>query len=80
MKLTALLPMKEHSERVPNENMKDFAGKPLYHAIMQSSQKSRYIEKVIIDTDSDIIAKNALANFKKVQIIERPEEIRGDFL
>lgn len=80
MKLIALLPMKGHSERIPNRNMKEFAGKPLYHAVMESLQKSMYVEKVIIDTDSDIIAKDALANFKKVQIINRPEEIRGDFL
>lgn len=80
MKLTALLPMKGHSERVSNKNMKEFAGKPLYHAIMQSLQKSKYIEKVIIDTDSDIIAKDALVNFEKVQIIDRPKEIQGDFV
>lgn len=80
MKLTALLPMKGHSERVSNKNMKEFAGKPLYHAIMQSLQKSKYVEKVIIDTDSDIIAKDALVNFEKVQIIDRPKEIQGDFV
>lgn len=80
MKLTALLPMKGHSERVSNKNMKEFAGKPLYHAIMQSLQKSKYIEKVIIDTDSDIIAKDALVNFEKVEIIDRPKEIQGDFV
>ncbi len=81
MKLIALLPMKGNSERVPNKNMKDFSGAPLYHAIMQSLLASKYIEKVAIDTDSDIIAKDAKENFgDKVIIIDRPKEIQGDFV
>ena len=44
MKLIALLPMKGHSERVPNKNMKSFAGKPLYHCVAKVLQKSDYIE------------------------------------
>ena len=78
MKLTALLPMKKNSERVPNKNMKLFAGYPLYHAIMKSLLKSRYIEEVIINTDSDDIAADASEHFKRVRIIRRPREIRGD--
>ena len=73
--------MKGNSERVPNKNMRDFDGVPLYHAIMQSLLASEYIEKVAIDTDSDIIAKDAKENFgDKVIIIDRPQEIQGDFV
>ncbi|EAJ3529790.1 acylneuraminate cytidylyltransferase family protein, partial [Campylobacter coli] len=32
MNISVLLPMKGHSERVKNKNMKDFNGFPLYHA------------------------------------------------
>ncbi len=32
-KITALLPMKGHSERVPNKNLRIFAGKPLFHHV-----------------------------------------------
>jgi len=78
MKLTALLPMKGTSERVPNKNMKNFDGAPLYHAIMKSLLSSKYIDKVVINTDSDVIAKDAKKNFgDKVLIIDRPESIRG---
>ncbi|PKP57971.1 acylneuraminate cytidylyltransferase [Candidatus Atribacteria bacterium HGW-Atribacteria-1] len=78
--LFALLPMKEHSERIPNKNMRDFCGKPLYHKIMESLLKSKYIESVVIDTDSKIIAEDALKNFDRVEIINRSEKLRGDFV
>lgn len=78
MKLTALLPMKGTSERVPNKNMRNFNGKPLYHAIMKSLLASKYIDKVAINTDSELIAEDAKENFgDKVVIIDRPKEIQG---
>jgi len=78
MKITALLPMKGTSERVPNKNMRDFDGAPLYHAVMKSLLASKYIDKVVINTDSGTIANDAKSNFKeRVLIIERPVEIQG---
>lgn len=79
-KITALVPMKGHSERVPNKNMRDFGGSPLYHAIMATLDNSKYVEKVIINTDSEVIAEDAVKYWKKVQINWRPEELRGDFV
>jgi len=79
--IIALLPMKGHSERVPNKNIKLFHGRPLFHAITASLLKSRYIEKVVINTDDKFIKSNAKENFgEKVIIIDRPEQIRGDFV
>ena len=81
MKLMALLPMKGNSERVPNKNMRDFNGAPLYHAVMQALLASKYIEQVVINTDSDAIAQDAKENFgDKVIIINRPKKIQGDFV
>ncbi len=81
MKITALLPMKGHSERVPNKNMRNFGGHPLYHAVMRSLLHSRYVSKVVINTDSDRIREDALRFFKDAIIIhERPDRIRGDFV
>lgn len=71
--------MKGHSERVPNKNIRDFCGKPLYHRVLESLLASRYIREVVIDTDSEIIAADA-ASFQRVRIIDRPEAIRGDFV
>ncbi len=79
-KITALLPMKGHSERVSNKNMRDFAGAPLYHAVMKTLLKCGGIEKVVINTDSPVIKEDALKNFDRVEIIDRPVEIQGDFV
>lgn len=76
--IKALLPMKGTSERVPNKNMRYFNGTPLYHAVMESLLASKYIDKVVINTDSEVIAKDAKDNFgDRVIIIDRPLEIQG---
>ena len=81
MKIKALLPMKGNSERIPNKNMKDFDGSPLYHAIVKSLLASKYIECVVINTDSKTIEKDAKETFEdKIIIIDRPIEIQGDFV
>jgi CMP-N-acetylneuraminic acid synthetase len=81
MKLTALLPMKGNSERVPNKNMRDFYGRPLYHAVMESLRGSVYILKIVINTDSEKIKEDAVKNFEnRIVIHDRPEAIRGDFV
>jgi len=81
MNITLLLPMKGNSQRVPNKNLKLFNGKPLFHAVFDELIKSKYINKVIINTDSDLIAESAINAFKDfVFIHKRPENIQGDFV
>ena len=78
--IIALVPMKGHSERVPNKNLRPFCGKPLYHWIILSLQKSRRVKDIVVNTDSPEIAENIRRNFDRVKIIDRPDEIRGDFV
>lgn len=81
MKVTLLLPMKGNSERVPNKNLKLFNGKPLFHAVIDELINSKYINKVIINTDSDLIAESAINTFQDfVSIHKRPKNIQGDFV
>lgn len=80
MKIKALLPMKGHSERVPDKNIKNFCGRPLYYVVLTALLRSEYIDKVVINTDSDIIKEGALKNFERVVIIDRPKKIQGDFV
>jgi len=81
MKVTALLPMKGHSERVSNKNMRDFCSSPLYHVIMKSLLDSQYISKIVINTDSAVIKEDAMKSLKDDVIIhDRPESICGDFV
>ena len=75
----ALLPMKGHSERVPNKNLRAFAGKPLYHHIMETLLACPLIERVVVDTDSEPIADDVQEHFRSgADILWRPEAIRGD--
>jgi CMP-N-acetylneuraminic acid synthetase len=78
--VTALVPMKGHSERVPNKNMKDFAGAPLFHRIICTLNKCSRVKNIVINTDSDIIKTNTKKFFPDVKVIDRPEEIQGDFV
>ena len=77
--ITALMPMKAHSERLPNKNIKIFHGKPLYQAVLDTLIKSRYIKEIIIDTDIESILGLTDIN-QKVKIIERPENLRDEFV
>ena len=79
-KLIALLPMKAHSERVPNKNMRDFCGKPLYHRVLEALLGSRHIKEVCINTDSKKIAEDAHSNFDRIRIIDRPQYLQGDLV
>lgn len=79
--IIALLPMKGHSERVPNKNMRAFCGFPLYHAIVQTLLKVPQIPFIVIDTDSETIKHDALTHFgEKIKIINRPASLCGDFV
>lgn len=80
-KVIALLPMKGNSERVPNKNLKIFDGKPLYHRVLNTLLQSKYIDKVVINTDSEILKTDIETFFKeRVIIIDRPNLIIGDFV
>jgi CMP-N-acetylneuraminic acid synthetase len=76
-KLTAIVPMRHSSERIPGKNYRDFAGKPLYFHIIQSLLDCDLIDKVVIDTDSDIIIEQARIAFPDVLILKRPVHLRG---
>lgn len=77
--ITALLPMKGHSERVPGKNIKLCAGKPLYQWVLESLVNTQSIKTIIVNTDSDKIA-NATKKYPKVVIHMRPVNLCGDMV
>lgn len=78
-KIKALVPMKGHSERVANKNIRNLCGKPTFHWIMESLSNSKYIDEIIINTDSNEIAESASSNFD-VTILKRPNFLLGDMV
>ena len=76
----ALIFMKAHSERLPGKNMKKLGGRPLFHWILDSLSEAKYINEIIINTDSKEIAESATNNYD-VTIHMRPKyllDIDGD--
>ncbi len=78
--LIALVPMKGHSERVSNKNIRDFNGKPLLYYILNTLEKSQSVAEIYVDTDSKVIEDQVKKYFDKIKIIARPKELCGDFV
>lgn len=74
--VVALVPMRHHSERVPQKNYRPFFGQPLYRRIVRSLQSSDLINEIVIDTDSPVIMEDASRHFPQVRLLERPEHLR----
>jgi len=79
-KVVALVPIKGHSERVPGKNFRDFCGKPLYHHIVHTLDRTFAVDQIVIDTDSPRVLLEAPKQSPKVKVLERPEELRGDHM
>lgn len=77
IRVSATLPMKGNSERVPNKNIRLLNGKPVCHWIIESLSRSKYIDEIIINTDSEKI-KEIVSDFKLVKLIDRPDFLLGD--
>ena len=79
-KVTALVPIKDHSERVKGKNFRDFCRKPLFHHIIHTLDRVYAVDAVVIDTDSPRVIAEAPGLSRKVQVIERPAELCGDYV
>ena len=66
--------MKGNSERIPRKNMKTFCGRPLFHWIMDALSASKRIGEIIINTDSEEIARSASDHYA-VTIHMRPDHL-----
>ena len=77
---TALLPMKEHSERVPGKNVRNFYGKPLFYHILEALYLVSSIKSVVVDTDSKFIKDSIKKSFPKTLVLDRPRFLKGDFI
>ena len=74
--IAALVPMRHDSERVPGKNYRPMAGKPLYRHIVESLLACPEIDRVVIDTDSDTIKRDASDAFPQVTVLDRPQHLR----
>jgi len=77
-KLTALVPMRHHSQRVPGKNYRLLVGRPLFHHIIETLLSVSEINEVVVDTDSEPVMDGLRKNFPGVKIIDRPQGLRAD--
>ena len=78
--VTALVPIKDNSERVKGKNFRDFCGEPLFHHILRTLERTYAVDEIFIDTDSPRVILEAPRLSSKVRVFERPPETRGDMV
>ena len=76
-KIIAIIPARSGSKSIKNKNIKILNGKPLIAWSIQACLKSKFINKVIVSTDSRKYAKIA-KNYGAHEIIIRPKKISKD--
>lgn len=76
--ITALVPMRHHSQRVPGKNFRPLDGRPLYAHILATLQAVPEVTQILVDTDSTEIIEGIKANFPAVKCVNRPGNLRAD--
>lgn len=80
MNLTALVPMKAHSSRVPGKNFRPIAGKPLFHWVVEALAESGAVSEIVINTDARTLIESAGLPDVDVSVVlrDRPDSLCGD--
>lgn len=76
MKILALIPARAGSKRIPNKNLQCINQIPLIGHTIIAAKKSRYVNRIIVSTDSVAISKIAQSYGAEVPFL-RPEQISG---
>jgi len=76
MNILAFIPARGGSVRVPDKNIRPLAGKPLIAYTIEAAKGSRFVNRIVVSTDSDAIAEIARRCGAEVPF-KRPAEIAG---
>jgi pseudaminic acid cytidylyltransferase len=74
----AIIPARGGSKRIPEKNIKPFAGRPIIAYSIAAARQTGLFSRVIVSTDSDKIAEIAKSFGSEVPF-SRPAEIADDF-
>ena len=72
----AIIPARGGSKRLPNKNILPLASKPMLLWTVESAIQSKYLDEIVLSTDSDDIIK-VVENYN-IKIIKRPSELASD--
>lgn len=76
-RILAIIPARAGSKRVPDKNIRPFAGSSLTQIAMDQALQSKLITDIVLSSDSDQILNLATATTRVVPI-KRPAEFAGD--
>lgn len=76
MKVLAIIPARGGSKGVPDKNIRIVAGKPLIAYAIECAQESRLINRIVVSTDSPIIAQTA--SDYDAEVLMRPSNLALD--
>ena len=83
-KILSVITARKGSKGIKNKNIKELMGKPLFMWSVLASLDSKYVDKTVISSDSELIEEIYIENirrdkkWKKVSFVKRPKEISGD--
>jgi pseudaminic acid cytidylyltransferase len=78
MSIVALIPARAGSKRIPDKNIKPFAGQPVIAYSIKAAAASGLFDRIIVSTDSAQIADVARSYGAQVPFM-RPEGLADDF-
>ena len=76
-KVLAIIPARSGSKGIKDKNIINLNGKPLIAYSIEAGLKSKYIDKVVVTTDGEEIAKVARAYGAEVPFM-RPDYLASD--
>ena len=77
MKILGLIPARDGSKGVPHKNQKILAGKPLVCYTIEAALACKELDRIVVSTDSDVIAKLSQKAGATVPFL-RPKTLAGD--
>ena len=78
MSAVAIIPARGGSKRIPNKNIKEFAGKPIIAYSIEVAKASGLFDRVIVSTDSESIAEVAKYYGAEIPFM-RPKELADEY-
>jgi len=75
-RIIGIIPARGGSKGVIGKNIKLLAGKPLIYYTIAAAKNSQYLDKVIVSTDNDEIAK--VSEQYRAEVLKRPQDLARD--
>ncbi|MEW6202622.1 MAG: acylneuraminate cytidylyltransferase family protein [bacterium] len=76
MKVLCVIPARGGSKRFPGKNLMPISGKPVISYTIQHALNAKFVDRIVVSTDSDEIAE--VAHAEGAAVIMRPPEISND--